>query len=322
MMFSVKTGGGESEIKDYYDVVIIGAGPAGLTAGIYTRRSLLSTLILEESVPGGQAATTDKIENYPGFVEPIGGVELMEKMEEQAKRFGAEIHFEKVIGIENNGKEKIVKLSGGKEVKTKAIIIATGAQSRKINVPGEKELRGKGISYCATCDGPLFSGKDIVIVGGGNSAVEEGLFLLRYVKSITYIQDLPDLTADKIIAEKIKKADNVKFYFSHLVTAFKGKDRLESVEFIDRKTNEKKEVKVDGAFIYIGMVPNTDFLKGIVDMDKHGYIITDEKLQTSAEGIFAAGDVRSKILRQVVTAAGDGALAAFSVEKYIDSLEG
>ncbi len=322
MMFSVKTGGGESEIKDYYDVVIIGAGPAGLTAGIYTRRSLLSTLILEESVPGGQAATTDKIENYPGFVEPVGGVELMEKMEEQAKRFGAEIHFEKVIGIENNEKDKIVKLSNGKAVKTKAIIIATGAQSRKINVPGEKELRGKGISYCATCDGPLFAGKDIVIVGGGNSAVEEGLFLLRYVKSITYIQDLPDLTADKIIAEKIKKAENVKFYFSHLVTAFKGKDRLESVEFIDRNTNEKKEIKVDGAFIYIGMVPNTEFAKGIVEMDKYGYIITDDKLQTSVEGIFAAGDVRSKILRQVVTAAGDGALAAFSVEKYIDSLEG
>ncbi len=323
-LFSVKGSAptNEPELKDRYDVVIVGAGPAGLTAAIYTRRSLLSTLIIEKSVPGGQAGTTNKIENYPGFIEPVGGTELMERMEEQAKKFGAEIHFDEIETIEDKGAEKTIKLKeSGKTITTKAIIIATGADSRRINVPGEKELKGRGVSYCATCDGPLFKDKDIVIVGGGNSAVEEGLFLLRYVKSITYIQDLPDLTAEKIIAEKIKKADNVTFNFGHLVTAFKGTNKLESVEFKDTKTGEIKEVKAEGAFIYIGMVPNTNFVKDIVKLDKYGYIETNDLLETNIKGIFAAGDVRSKMLRQVATAVGDGALAAVSAEKYIDKLE-
>ncbi|MCK4427114.1 MAG: thioredoxin-disulfide reductase [candidate division Zixibacteria bacterium] len=299
-----------------YDLIIIGGGPAGLTAGIYATRGKLDTLLLEKLTPGGTAATTDWVENYPGFPEGITGADLMKKMEEQAKRFGLKITSTKeVISVDFTNKIKTIKVDEG-EYKTKAVIIATGTEPKKLNIPGEDKFRGRGVSYCATCDGPFFKDKNIVVIGAGNSGIQEGLYLLRFVKSATVVEFLPHMTAEKILQERALKEPKMKFHLNHIVTSINGENKVESVTIKDRDTGKENKIEVQGVFVYVGLNPMTGFLKGHIELDKWGYILAGDDTKTSAFGVFAAGDVRQKILRQITTASGDGATAAFMAERY------
>lgn len=307
--------------SDNYDAVIIGGGPAGLTAAIYLGRARIKTLVIEEMIPGGQAATTVRLENYPGFPEGIGGAELGSLMEKQAKNFGADIVYDNVINVDFNNEEKIIKLNK-REIRSKIVIIASGAKPRKMKVPGAEKFEGKGISYCATCDGPLFRDKNIAIIGGGNSAIEEAIFLLRFVKSITIVQDLPKLTAEKILEERLKKHENVKLTFNNKIISINGENKIKSISVEKTDSKEKMDIPAEGIFIYIGYIPNTDYLKGHIELDKFNYVKTNENLETNIKGVFAAGDVCKKTLRQVATAVGDGAIAAFMATKYLENIGG
>ncbi len=305
-------------VSDNYDAVIIGGGPAGLTAAIYLGRARIKTLVIEEMIPGGQAATTVRLENYPGFPEGIGGAELGSLMEKQAKNFGADIIYDNVIDVDFKNEEKIIKLNK-REIRSKIVIIASGAKPRKMHVPGAEEFEGKGISYCATCDGPLFRDKNIAIIGGGNSAIEEAIFLLRFVKSIIIVQDLPKLTAEKILEERLIKHKNVKLTFNNKILSINGEKEIKSISVEKTNSKKKMDIPAEGIFIYIGYIPNTDYLKGHIELDKFNYVKTNENLETNIKGVFAAGDVCKKTLRQVATAVGDGAIAAFMATKYLEN---
>jgi thioredoxin reductase (NADPH) len=303
-----------------HDVVIIGGGAAGLTAGIYGARAGLKTLLLEKGLVGGLAATTDLIENYSGFPDGISGKDLMEKMRVQAERFGTEIIQAEAKGIRH--RDERFEVQTAQEMYTAyAIIVATGTVPKKLNIPGEDGLRGRGISYCATCDGPLFKDRDIAVIGCGNSGLQEGYFLLKFVKSITFVEFLPHMTGEKILQERLKNKTNTKFLLGHMLTHIHGKERIESITVRNRTNNEEKTIEVSGVFIYVGYTALSGFLKDIVKLDDDGFIITDENLQTSVPGIFAAGDIRSKKIRQVVTACAEGAEAAIYAHHYIDSLQ-
>lgn len=302
--------------KNNYDLLIIGAGPAGLTAGIYSARAGLKTLVLEKGLPGGLAATTDYIENYPGFPDGIKGIELTEKMKNQAKRFGVEIIGVEVKSISKTGKNIIVQ-TDNKKYEVPAVIITTGTTPKRLNIPGEDTLRGRGISYCATCDGPLFKGRDIAVIGCGNSGLQEGKFLLNFVKSITFIEFLPYMTADIILQERLRDEKAVNFLLNHMAVSINGKERVESITVKNRENDEEKTVAVSGIFIYAGLNPNSGFLKNFIELDNYGFVITNKKLETSVPGIFAAGDIRAEAIRQVVIACGDGAVAAINVYHYI-----
>jgi thioredoxin reductase (NADPH) len=303
-----------------YDVIIIGGGPAGLTAGIYTSRGRFNTLLLEKGVCGGSPATTDLIENYPGFPEGVKGADLVNKFKEQAEKFGVKINeVEEVKKIEPQGKGIKVQ-TDEKEYSAHALIVASGSIPKKLNIPGEEKYIGKGVSYCATCDGPLYKDNDVAIVGCGNSGLQEGEFLLKYVKSVSFVEFLPYMTAEKILQERLQKNKNVNVLLNHALTSINGDTRVNSIRVKDRRTGKEKEVKVSGVFIYIGFLPNSEFLKGVVKLDKAGHIITNEKMETSRGGIYAAGDIRSKIVRQIDTACGDATIAAISAMDYIKEL--
>ncbi len=298
-----------------YDVIIIGGGPAGLSAGIYAGRARLKTVIVEKLMPGGQAAVTDFIENYPGFSEGVTGSELVMKMQEQAEKFGCEIKYEDVITVKV--KEKKVKTPSG-EYYGKALIIATGADPKDLDVPGKDTLRGRGISFCATCDGALFSGKVVAVVGGGDSAIKEAIFLTKFASKVFVIHRRDALRAEKIIQEKALQNSKIQFIWDTIVTEIKGDQKVTSITVKHVKTGDKSEIPVDGVFIYIGRIPNTS----LFEVEKvNEYIVTDEDMRTSVEGVFAAGDCRKKAHRQVATAVGDGAAAAMSAEEYIAQLE-
>jgi thioredoxin reductase (NADPH) len=303
--------------KTEFDLVILGGGPAGLTAAIYASRALLSVLILEKMFVGGLQVTTEKLENYPGFSEGIGGGELSTQMEKQAKKFGTEIYFEEVIEVSLKNDIKIVKTTEG-EYWCKAIIIATGTVPKKLGIPGEEKFKGKGVSYCATCDGPFFKDKDLVVIGAGSSGVQESLYLTRFAKNISIIEILPTTQCEKILIERASKEPKIKFFLEHQVLSINGENKVESVTIQSKKTNEQKIIPCAGVFFYVGLIPLTDFLKGQVELDQWGYVIADEMGKTSTPGVFVAGDVRVKTFRQVATAVGDGANAAFMVEKYIE----
>jgi len=306
------------EDKDkIYDLIILGGGPAGLTAAIYAARAKLETLIVEKAVPGGYVSTTDWVENYPAFAEGISGMELSRKMEEHAKKFGTKIIQDEVADVDLKSEPKIIQTAQGK-YQTRTVIIATGNEPKKLNVPGEEKFRGSGVSYCATCDGPFFKDKDIVIVGCGNSGIQEGLYLLRFVKTITYVEFLPQMTAEKILQERALKEFRMKFHLNHQLLSIDGEDKVESVTAQNRETDKKVVIPAQGVFFYVGLIPQTQFLKGKISMDEYGYIIVNNNTQTSVSGVFAAGDVRQKDLRQIVTATSDGAIAAVMAQKYLE----
>jgi len=292
------------------------SGAAGLTSGIYTSRGRLKTLLIEKGIPGGLTAATDFIENYPGFPEGIKGMELMEKMKRQAEKFGTEIIQGEVKEVRPVEGKIEVETEGGK-YSASCIIVASGSIPKKLNIPGEEEFFGRGVSYCATCDGPLYRDKDVAVIGCGNSGLQEGEYLLKFVKSITFVEFLPYITAEKILQERLGKESKAKFLLNHMLTRINGENGVNSVTVKDRKSGEEKEIPVSGVFIYVGFLPNSHFLKGVVKLNDSGYVITNEKMETSVPGIFAVGDVRSKEVRQVTTAAGEGTTAAVMAEKYI-----
>jgi thioredoxin reductase (NADPH) len=303
-----------------YDLVIAGAGPAGLTAGIYGARAGLNTIILERAMAGGLAATTDHIENFPGFPAGIKGSELTTNMKDQAQRFGVEIIGTEVLGLEKKDQTVIIKTSS-RIFETKAMIIASGTVPTRLNVPGEDTLMGRGISFCATCDGPLFKGRKIAVIGCGNSGLQEGKFLLNFVEHITFVEFLPRITADKILQDRFHEESRAEFILNHKLLSIKGEQRVEAIEIEDRMNKTKRTIELSGIFVYIGTEPRSDFARGLVDIDRKGYIIANNMQATSCAGIFAAGDVCANVIRQVVTACGQGAVAAISAYHYIDALK-
>lgn len=302
-----------------YDCVIVGGGPAGLTAGLYCARAKLNTVLLEKGTLGGQIAITDLVENYPGFPDGISGKELIQRFKSQAERFGLQIVRKEVTGLSKNGKEIHLHLRTGEVVRSKAVIVASGASPRRLGVPGEEEFINRGVSYCATCDGPLFEGVPIAVVGGGDSACQEGLFLTRFGSVVYLIHRRDQLRAQKHLQEKILSHPKVKFLSNKVVVEIKGSEAVEKIILQDTRTGELSELPVEGVFIFIGLEPNTGFLRGVVDLDERGYVITDSKLRTSMKGVFAAGDCRSGSTGQVAVAVGEGCLAALEVEKYLES---
>ncbi|MCY7891887.1 thioredoxin-disulfide reductase [Bacillus vallismortis] len=303
-----------------YDVIIIGAGPAGMTAAVYTSRANLSTLMIERGIPGGQMANTEDVENYPGF-ESILGPELSNKMFEHAKKFGAEYAYGDIKEVVDGKEYKVVK-AGSKEYKARAVIIAAGAEYKKIGVPGEKELGGRGVSYCAVCDGAFFKGKELVVVGGGDSAVEEGVYLTRFASKVTIVHRRDKLRAQSILQARAFDNEKVDFLWNKTVKEIHEENgKVGSVTLVDTVTGEESEFKTDGVFIYIGMLPLSKPFENLGITNEEGYIETNDRMETKVEGIFAAGDIREKSLRQIVTATGDGSIAAQSVQHYVEELQ-
>jgi thioredoxin reductase (NADPH) len=304
-------------IPNTYEIVIIGGGPAGLTAGLYTSRARLHTLVIQNALFGGQMTTTELIENYPGFPQGITGDELSRLMEEQAKRFGIETVNQEVLEVRLEGDLKHVRTYESSYL-CEALIICTGTEYRKLGVPGENEFMGKGVSYCATCDGAFFQDSQIFVVGGGDSALTEALFLTKFVKELTIVHRRDALRATKIYQERALANPKIKFLWNSVVQEIKGDQVVRSVLAKNVKTGEVKEFNTEGIFLFVGLIPRTQFLKGLINMDEEGYILTDDKCETSTKGIFAAGDCRKKLLRQIATAVGEGAMAAFAAEKYLE----
>ncbi|TYS60047.1 MULTISPECIES: thioredoxin-disulfide reductase [Bacillaceae] len=302
-----------------YDVIIIGAGPAGMTSAVYTSRANLSTLMIERGMPGGQMANTEEVENYPGF-DHILGPELSTKMFEHAKKFGAEYAYGDVKEV-IDGKEYKTVNAGSKSYKGRTVIISSGAEYKKIGVPGEKELGGRGVSYCAVCDGAFFKNKELVVVGGGDSAVEEGVYLTRFASKVTIVHRRDELRAQKILQQRAFDNDKIDFIWSNTIKEINEKDgKVGSVTLVSTKDGEEQEFQTDGVFIYVGMLPLTKPFLNLGITNDMGYIETNERMETKVPGIFAAGDIREKTLRQIVTATGDGSIAAQSAQHFVEEL--
>ncbi|PAB60792.1 thioredoxin-disulfide reductase [Anaeromicrobium sediminis] len=310
-------------MQNLYDVVIVGAGPAGLAAGLYASRAKLKTLILEKGKVGGQIVTTNEVANYPGSIADATGPSLIARMVEQAEEFGAEKKIDSIVDVDFTGKVKVLK-GEKEEYHAKAVIIATGAQPRKIGCKGEVELTGKGVSYCATCDADFFTDLEVFVIGGGDSAVEEAMYLTKFARKVTIVHRRDELRAAKSIQEKAFKNDKMEFMWDTTVDEIKGDGIIESIVFKNTKTGELTEYEAHeddgtfGVFPFIGFLPISELYKGKVKMNEGGYIMTDDDMNTDVDGVFAAGDIRVKSLRQVITAAADGAIAAVTAEKYIE----
>jgi thioredoxin reductase (NADPH) len=300
-----------------YDIVIIGGGPAGLSAGLYGSRAKLDVLVIEKAKFGGQATTTAELENYPGSIHNCTGPALSERMYEQAKEFGTEFVKDEVVSVDFSGDIKVVKGRNG-EYQGRAVIIATGAQPRLAGFERELELRGRGVSYCATCDADFFEGLDVAVIGGGDSAITEALHLTKFAESVTVIHRRDTLRAAKSLQEKAFNHPKIKFIWNSAVVAAKGDEILESLVIKNLQTGEESELAVNGVFVFVGLDPITEVFKGHIELDSKGYIPTDVDMRTNVPGVFAAGDVRVKTLRQVITAAADGAIASIAAEEYIN----
>ena len=332
-MTEIRLSVGRGPSSSEYDLVIAGAGPAGLTAAIYAARFGLKTIVLEKLAPGGQIATADLVENYPGFPEGIAGAKLGELMEAQARRFGAEIITDGIASIRHTGPGQafslpsgwkarpgqgfILSVESGAEFMAGAVIIATGADPKKLEIPGEAELTGRGVSYCAVCDGMLFRGRTVAVIGGGDSALSEARYLASLAEKVFLIHRRTEFKAQDYIVEQVRNLKNVEFLTPYVPVEIKGKDRVEAMVLENRETHEKKEIALDGVFVYVGLVPNSGPFLELVDADENGFILTDPYMRTKTEGLFAAGDVRAKPLRQVSTAVGDGALAAQGAYEFL-----
>jgi len=305
-------------MAERYDLIVVGAGPAGLTAAIYAARARMKTLVLDESMPGGQVKTTHKVSNYPGFPEDVTGAELAVKFTKQAERFGTRIaRAIEITDFDLKGVEKRFVLDEDEEVTAPAVIIATGAKPRELGVEGEKKFKGRGISYCATCDGAYFEGKHIHVIGGGNSAVEESLFLTQFAASVTIVHQFDHFQAEASITHEALEDPKIKVIWDSEPRGFLGEKSLQHLRIENVKTHEASELATDGVFIFIGMVPQTDWLKSIIPLDKWGYVETDEAMATTVPGLFVAGDIRAKRFRQITTAVADGTIAALAAQKYV-----
>ncbi len=307
-------------MDNQHDVIIIGGGPGGYSAALYCARAGLKTLVIEKLSPGGQMATTTQVDNYPGFDEGIDGFELGEKMQRGAERFGAVTEFDEVTELDLKGQPKRIITAGG-EFQAKAVIIATGALPKELGVPGEAELRGGGVSYCATCDGMLFKGKTVAVAGGGNTAVADALTLSKLCEKVYIVHRRDTLRATSIYLESLQKAKNIEFVWNAIIEELLHDGKFRGLKLTDKISGKPYELLCDGVFVAIGRSPDTAFVADQIDLDEAGYIIADESTQTNIPGVFAVGDVRTKPLRQIVNAAADGATASKFAEEYIQSLE-
>jgi len=309
-------------MENVYDLIILGGGPAGLSAGIYGARSRMKTAIIEKGRPGGQAATTEELENYPGFGPGTTGPVLTQSMSEHAKAFGAEFIRDAVLELDLTCSPKKIICRKG-DFWAKSVIYAMGAEPRMLNVNGEGKLRGKGVSYCATCDADFFEELDVIVVGSGDAAIEEAEYLTKFAENVTIIviHDEGKVDANKVSAERAFKNPKLKWKWNSILKSINGDELVESVTLKNIKTGEETDFETNGVFIFIGTVPKTDLLKNVLELNKQGYILTDDRMATNIEGVYAAGDVRDKYLRQVITAASDGAIAAVSAEKYVHENE-
>ncbi|MEB2494673.1 thioredoxin-disulfide reductase [Peribacillus frigoritolerans] len=306
--------------QETYDVIIVGAGPAGMTAAVYTSRANLNTLLIERGIPGGQMANTQDVENYPGFAHVLGP-DLSNKMFEHAKKFGAVYEYGDIKEIIDEGRLKKV-VTTNKEFYAKSVIIASGADHKKLGVPGENELGGLGVSYCAVCDGAFFKGRELVVLGGGDSAVEEAVYLTRVASKVTIIHRRDQLRAQKILQERAFSNEKIEFIWNkEVISINEGNGKVKTVTLKDTKTGEQSQFPADGVFIYVGTLPLNGAFKNLDITNEEGYVVTDEAMATKIPGIYAAGDIRDKTLRQIVTATGDGSIAAQSVQHYIENLE-
>ena len=302
--------------KKEYDVIIIGGGPAGLSAGIYTSRARLNSLLIERGVVGGRITDAELVENYPGFAEGVSGAELGQLMQRQAAKYGLSSVTAEVAGLKLKKEKRVVKTTRG-DFTAKAVIIASGSERGKLGIPGEKELTGKGVSYCATCDAPFFKEKPIAVVGGGNAAISEALHLAKFASHVIVIHRRNQLRATRIMEEKARAQSRIELLWDTVVEKIEGKDAVKRLILRQVKTGKPSTLDVAGVFVAVGLKPSTDFLKGVVPLDKAGYIITNDRMETEIPGIFAAGDIRQHSPRQAITAAGDGATAAVFAEKFL-----
>ncbi len=302
-----------------HDIIIIGGGPAGLTAGLYAARARLNVVLLERLAPGGQVLNTDWVENYPGFPDGISGFELVERMKTQAEKFDLPIQLEEVMELEFSPEKKIVVTNKG-QLEAKALIIATGATPKKLGIEGEDLLTGKGVSYCATCDGPFYKDQEVVVIGGGDTALEEAIFLTRFASTIHLAHRRDELRAVKLLQDRAMAQDKIKFIWDTIPLRILGENGVEGIELKNVKTGEISRKEAQGVFIFIGTKPNVDLINGMVKQDESGFVVSNDKMETSVPGVFAAGDIRSKPWRQISTAVGEGATAAFYAEKYLEDL--
>jgi thioredoxin reductase (NADPH) len=310
-----------SHRPETYEVIIIGSGPAGYTAGVYTSRAKLNTLLISGSLPGGQLMTTSEVENYPGFPNGIFGPELMMNMRQQAERFGAKLLDDEVMEVDFKKRPFEIK-THGQEFRSESVVICTGASPRKLGLRAEQEFAGKGISYCATCDGPFFKGEDIAVVGGGDTAIEEATFLTKFGKSVKIIHRKDFLRASKILQEKAFENPKIDFVWDHVVSDISGNKKINSISVRNLRTGEERKIPVGGLFVAIGHEPNTSIFKGQLELDDRGYIVLTKNTRTSVDGVFAAGDVHDYRYRQAITAGGFGCMAALDVERWLVEIRG
>jgi len=305
--------------RSFYDVIVVGAGPCGLTAAIYTAREGLETLVIEKSAPGGQVGLTQSLENYPGFDEGVSGDELAERLTRQATRFGVEIlQAQEVTTIRTDGRYREVTTGDDSTYRARAILVATGSRYRRLNVPGEEAVIGVNVHFCATCDGPFYRGKEVLVVGGGNSGLQEGLFLTKFASQVTIVEFMPQLNASTILQEKVAGRDDMAVLTNHAVQEFVVEDNaLKGVKVLDRASDEVKMLHPAGVFVFIGLSPNSDFLPPEIERDRWGFVVTEKHLETSVGGVFAAGDVRAGSTKQAAAAAGEGATAALMIREFL-----
>lgn len=304
--------------KEVWDVLIIGGGGAGMTAALYASRANLKTALFEKLVPGGQIAVTDMVENYPGFPEGVLGPDIAQKMQAQAEKYGTKFFYDEILSIQKKSDDSFEVKTAGEAHQARSVILAMGASFRMLNVENEKELIGKGVSYCATCDGAFFKGKEVVVVGGGDSALQEGIFMTRFATKVTIVHRRDALRASPILQDRAKQNEKIKFIWDSVIEKVLGKDKVEGVSIKNLKTNAKTDFRTDGLFVFIGHDPNSKLVKGVVDMNEHGYVLTKDSLKTSVPGIFAAGEIRLGAVKQLVTACGEGCEAALAAQAHLE----